>query len=155
MIKIISLIVGVLVLSSFSAQAAGPVMQCLDPELYVPNEQGGGKFEPANLAVEIYSAAAPYGWKAEVVAGGQKFTVTDVQVTNATPNEATSWKDVLEGMAPQVKWETVRSLRIGNVGVEANQQDSGGMFVVEFQGQNSAVLAKLFTMGWSFGRCGQ
>lgn len=136
--------------------AAAPELHCSKMEVYNVDEEGNGKFEPMDLTVGIYAAEAG-GHVAYLFSGDGKKEIKDVKLTTEAADEGRHAlaREVSELFFPNVKWEQVSELRIGNVGVEANLQDAAGIMVFEMLSAEKAVLGKFATVGWGFARCGE
>jgi hypothetical protein len=91
---------------------------------------------------------------ASISSGGKTSEEKDVQLQIVQPNDVDEVKEMASLLLPNLDLSTVQSVRVGNIGVEANSKDSAGIFIFELRNQSEAVIGKLAQVGWSVGRCG-
>lgn len=133
---------------------AAPVMSCVGYEEFVQEEAGNSRWVPTDLSVEIAAdKTGKYGYSALVRAEKKEFSITDVTVESVSPKDAGMVKDMAEVMVPELSWQEVAAVQVGNVGVERNLQDSSGIYIFNLISKEGATLSRLATKGWGFGRC--
>lgn len=143
-------------LQAASATSPAPEMSCLDVQSFQQSDDGSGSFVPTSVSVVIVkSTQGQYGYTALLTDGqsNKQVEVKDVKIASFAADKVTQAKEMAEIMLPNVKWSDVQTVRVGNVGVKANQDDAAGVMVYELVAKDNSVLGKLVTMGWSFGRC--
>lgn len=140
-----------------SASAAAPQnLSCKNIELVQQDDSGKTSFSPTGISVLIEkSSEGKFGYKAVISSGSQIAIEKDVKIETALGKQASQVKELASVMLPEMKWDEVHSVRMGNVGVSANLQDAGGLYIFELISANGTVLGKLATVGWGFGRCGK
>jgi|GEM_PF-4127966 len=154
-----NIILSVLTLFALTSSAVGAASQnlsCKNIELVQQDDSGKTSFSPTGISVSIEkSSDGKFGYKALISSGNQTVVEKDVKIETALGNQATQVKELASVMLPTMKWEEVHSVRVGNVGVSANLQDAGGLYIFELVSAKGTVLGKLATVGWGFGRCGK
>lgn len=115
----------------------------------------GAVMEGASLRI-FASAAGKRGYEAEASSPAGTFQETDVDVTESSnEKEVQGLKEVAAAVVPELDYAKVKSVRAGNIGVEANRTDGAGAGIFELKDAQGTVLAKLVQNGWSFGLCGE
>lgn len=139
------------------AIAGGELMSCGAVEQMVTDDATGQqKLMPIDLEVTLESSdEVPSGVVAQVRSHGNVHTEKDARVVTVAPNDAGQAIDIARSMFPDRDFSGVQSVRVGDVGVAANQHDSAGIMLYELLGPNERSLAKVLTIGWSFARCGR
>jgi hypothetical protein len=143
--------------STAHAQPSAPLLTCRNIEMFEPGSAGHGKFLPSDLTVVVSAEQdSVYGWKAEVSSRGQTIVEKDVSMTAAFPNdpEGQRVKELAAAMTPSLKWEQVNHIRLTIVAQTASLHDGGGIQIYELRDKAKLTLARLVTVGWGFGRCG-
>lgn len=142
---------------SLNSWATGaPKMACLDVEILKMENPSNPSYEKTDLAIVINEDASGLNGLVATISSVSKNKSDqekDVRIDTVTPDKAGQVKDMAATMLPQVNWQDVKFVRAGNVGVKANQHDSGGIYIFELLDANDNILGKLTTIGWGFGRC--
>lgn len=140
-------------LTAITAQAANatPVI-CEDVQFYQQQDNGNGQFVKTGLSVAVATQDGR-NWQAKLTQGAETRTEVDVNVVVVPPAQASQAKEMASVFLPRLNWSTVASVRIAIIGVKANQQDGGGMSIMELRDKNGAILNKLVQIGWGFGLC--
>lgn len=136
--------------------AQASVISCSQLDTYEQDEKGNGYFQPSDITVEVIaSATGPYGFQAIITSGTQTLTETDVDVSTLAASAVNlNLEELVQLVLPQLTWQDVKSVRVGNIGVKANRDDAAGIMLYELFDGNNVTLGKVATIGWSFGRCG-
>jgi hypothetical protein len=149
------LLLALSVVSSVAFADPKPEMSCTELEIFVQDQNGNGTFVRNDMQTQILSSnLGKYGLVASISSGGKTSEEKDVQLQIVQPTELNDVKEMASLLLPNLDWNTVQSIRVGNIGVEANRKDSAGIFIFELRGQDEAVVGKLAQIGWSVGRCG-
>ncbi len=110
-------------------------------------------FVSMDLSVEVKSSTkGKYGFIAELTSAGKVETSDDVQLAVYAPSDI-DIQDMVKLLRPDIDYSAVKSVRVGNVGVEANSQDSAGIFIMELLAADGSVLGKVAQVGWGAGNC--
>lgn len=143
-------------LSGSAAMASTAEMSCLEILALMPNENDQIELVPTSASIEIVkSPLGDRGWIGEVTSKGQiqKMIESDVDVTVEAPSRIEDMREVVEMVVPGLEWSKIASVKLGTVGVRANQEDGGGMTIIELRASDETVLAKVVQIGWGFGVC--
>lgn len=141
--------------SAAMAAKATPIMVCNQIEVFEQDDNGNGTFQPNDLVIEVFTAKnGTHGYEGVFTSKSGTHSDLDVDVQNVPPSDLSNVQDMASILAPQVKWSDVKDVRVGNIGVQANLQDAGGVMIFELIDAKKVVLAKIFQMGWAYGRCG-
>jgi hypothetical protein len=140
---------------TFSATTrAATQMNCDDIEIYEQDQNGNGTFIKVELSISIEDdSAAPHGFRAKISAQGQTKEVKDVKILQTPGAQSQVILDLAKYLLPKLDPADIQNVRIGNVGVKANEQDANGIYIFDLLGADGRLLGKLLAVGWSYGRC--
>lgn len=130
------------------------VMECNNVKFFVPEENGGGRFEPSDFTIKIRSSSEGLrGYVADLQRGSETAKELDVEITEPAKESVNPVDEFIELAVPTIRWSDVATVRVGEVGVKQNQDDAGGMAIFELYDKNKALLGKVAQIGWGFGVC--
>ncbi len=155
MTKVLSAILILMSFGGLSAQASEAPLLCKDLLLLQMNEEEESvSLQSIGLSIKVEkSEAGNYGWAAELKQDNQTITELDVDVATISSDEMEPLDELLPYLAPDIKSEMIKKVRLGNVGVKANQDDSSGVLMYELLDQDLNLLTTIVKFGWSFGVC--
>lgn len=144
-----------LVATMISGTTFADTLTCGDVKMLEFDDNGAGTLVPADVQFDIApSAAGQYGFEGTITSGGQTQKDTDVQLTTET-SVSPDIQELGTLLIPGIVWTDVKEVRVGNIGVEANLQDSGGIIIFDFLDVNGNTLGKVVKIGWGFAKCGK
>lgn len=141
-------------LASLPAFAQGPFLHCANIQMAGP-ESTEEKIVllPSGFSITVNTEDVADHYSAILTQNGAEVGRTsDVQagvLPGADKNSLALAKLVVPGFRP----EAVKSVRFANVYAKQNQQDGGGMTILEMLDEAGRPLARVAQIGWSFGVC--
>jgi hypothetical protein len=144
-----------LALLALASPATGPyVMECNNVKFFVPEDNGGGRFENSDFSIKIRASSEGLrGFVADLQRGAETAKELDVAVTEPSKESVNPVDEFIELAVPQIRWSDVDSVRMGEVAVKQNQEDGGGMAIFELYDNEKNLLGKVAQIGWGFGVC--
>jgi hypothetical protein len=151
-------VIGLFLLADVALAAEAPKaeMVCNDLMLITAMDSNDKPvLESTGFTIQVFkSEQGKRGWISFLIdKEGKSNLEQDVEISVVQPAQAPNFVDLLASLYPAVKLADVESVRVANIGVQANLEDGGGVLLMYGLGADGRVLAKLTQVGWGFGKC--